>query len=92
MWAAIFFIIRLIIFFCIPSISSAESEATAQQLETFKKSPTLLFILACLIAPITEECFFRYLIFENFNKKKLIPYLFSFFGFILMHSTYFSFS
>lgn len=86
MWTAIFFIVRLIFAFII------KSEVNGQILETFNLSPTLFFILACLIAPITEECFFRYLIFKNFNKKKWTPYILSFFGFMLMHSTYFSFS
>ena len=86
MWTAIFFILRLILAF------SIKSEAKEKTLETFNHSPVLFFILACLIAPITEECFFCYLIFENFNKKKWTPYIFSFFSFILMHSTYFSFS
>jgi membrane protease YdiL (CAAX protease family) len=47
--------------------------------------PLATFFLTCLIAPVAEECFFRYLIFANFAKNNFLPYLLSFFGFIIMH-------
>ena len=55
-------------------------------------SPAGLFFLACIVAPIAEECFFRYLIFANFKKNNLFPYLLSAVSFILVHFSYFEFS
>lgn len=54
--------------------------------------PIGLFFLACIVAPIAEECFFRYLIFANFKKNNLFPYLLSAVSFILVHFGYFEFS
>ena len=55
-------------------------------------SPVGLFFLACIVAPIAEECFFRHLIFANFKKNNLFPYLLSTVSFILVHLGYFGFS
>ena len=63
-WSAIFFIVKLIILF------GKKPKINTNLTNTFNYSPVLFFILTCLIAPVAEECFFRYLIFENFNKKK----------------------
>ncbi|RHZ36953.1 CPBP family intramembrane glutamic endopeptidase [endosymbiont GvMRE of Glomus versiforme] len=54
--------------------------------------PLLSFLLVCIIAPLVEECFFRGLIFDNFEKNNLLPYLLSFFGFMLMHLGWFIFA
>lgn len=51
--------------------------------------PLATFFFICLVAPIAEECFFRYLIFANFAKNSLWPYLLSFFGFISIHASWF---
>lgn len=61
-------------------------ELIFEQVKTFRKiGPLATFFLTCLIAPIAEECFFRYLIFDNFSKNSFLPYLFSFFGFVFVH-------
>ena len=39
----------------------------------------------CILAPVVEECIFRYLIFSLFGKKNYLAYFFSFFAFILAH-------
>ena len=39
----------------------------------------------CVLAPIVEECIFRYFIFRIFGKKNPLAYLCSFFTFILAH-------
>ena len=41
------------------------------------------FFLTVIVAPISKECFFRQLIFANFEKNQWTPYFLSFFGFIL---------
>jgi membrane protease YdiL (CAAX protease family) len=53
-------------------------------------SPVGYFFLACIVAPIAEECFFRHLIFANFKKNNLFPYLLSVVSFILVHFNYFN--
>lgn len=52
-----------------------------------KKFGGLIGILAgmCILAPLVEECIFRYLIFSLFGKKNIWAYFFSFFTFILAH-------
>lgn len=61
-------------------------ELISEQVKTFRKiGPLATFLLTCLIAPVAEECFFRYLIFDNFAKNSFLPYLFSFFGFTFVH-------
>lgn len=68
------------------------NEVIPSQLKFFQEMGLFAtFLLTCLIAPIAEECFFRYLIFNNFKKNNLLPYLLSFFGFIFMHIRWFSF-
>jgi len=51
-------------------------------------SPTLYFLLFCLIGPIIEELIFRYLVFKIFGKKGKrlwLSVLLSFFAFIFAH-------
>jgi membrane protease YdiL (CAAX protease family) len=38
-----------------------------------------------IIAPLGEECIFRYLVFEIFGKKNPLAYLISALGFIFFH-------
>lgn len=47
--------------------------------------PIISFIAIVLIAPIAEECVFRYLIFEIFRKDNPLAYIFSAIGFIFIH-------
>lgn len=54
-------------------------------LPLYNVSPFLCFILVCIVAPLGEECVFRYLVFKIFNKKNPLTYLFSGTGFIFMH-------
>jgi len=66
------------------------SKLNPRQVITFHRiGPLMTFFLTCLITPIAEECFFRYLIFANFAKNSFLPYLLSFFGFITMHVGWF---
>jgi membrane protease YdiL (CAAX protease family) len=44
-----------------------------------------MFLGLCILAPLVEECVFRYFIFKIFGKKNLFPYLLSFFSFIFYH-------
>jgi len=39
----------------------------------------------CVLAPIVEECIFRYFVFKIFSWKNYLSYLISFFSFILAH-------
>ena len=65
------------------------TELIPQQVTTFSKmGPLAAFFITCLVAPIAEECFFRYLIFANFAKNNILLYLVSFFGFILGHAVW----
>lgn len=48
-------------------------------------SPLFAFLSIVIIAPIVEECVFRYLIFETFGKNNVFPYLFSGLSFIFLH-------
>jgi membrane protease YdiL (CAAX protease family) len=48
-------------------------------------SPILCFVLVCLIAPLGEECVFRYIIFEIFDKKNPLAYILSGGSFIFLH-------
>jgi len=43
------------------------------------------FITIVIIAPIVEECVFRYLIFEIFDKNNPLAYILSGLGFIFLH-------
>lgn len=70
----------IIIFSFRPSILFAE------QVPSFLIFPHFVFV--CIVAPIAEECFFRYLIFEIFDKDTWTPYLISFFGFMSAHLGY----
>ena len=48
-------------------------------------SPILCFILICIIAPLGEECVFRYVIFEIFDKNNPLAYFLSGGSFIFLH-------
>lgn len=39
----------------------------------------------CIIAPIVEECIYRWFVFKVFGKKNIFSYLISFFAFIFAH-------
>lgn len=54
-------------------------------LPLYSISPLLCFILVCIIAPLGEECVFRYIIFEIFDKNNPLPYILSGGSFIFMH-------
>lgn len=56
-------------------------------LPLYDASPVLCFVLVCIIAPLGEECVFRYLIFEIFDKNKPLAYIFSSMFFIFLHWT-----
>ena len=43
------------------------------------------FVFVVILAPIIEECLFRHLIFEIFNKNSFFPYILSGLGFIFFH-------
>ena len=62
---------------------------SSQVIVFHRMGPLATFFLTCLIAPVAEECFFRYLIFSNFAKNNFLPYLLSFFGFIIAHMGWF---
>ena len=51
----------------------------------YNVSPLLCFILVCLVAPLGEECVFRYIIFEIFDKKNPLAYIVSGGSFIFLH-------
>jgi membrane protease YdiL (CAAX protease family) len=40
---------------------------------------------SCLVAPIIEECLYRFFIFEVLGKRNIFSYLLSYFTFILAH-------
>ncbi|RHZ37633.1 CPBP family intramembrane glutamic endopeptidase [endosymbiont GvMRE of Glomus versiforme] len=64
-----------------------------KQVEHFHSlGPFFSFLSLCLVAPILEECLFRGLIFDNFEKSNLLPYLLSFFGFTFIHLSWFAFT
>jgi membrane protease YdiL (CAAX protease family) len=44
-----------------------------------------IFFGMCVLAPIVEECIFRYSVFKIFGWKNSLSYLVSFFTFILAH-------
>ncbi|MCE8159145.1 MAG: CPBP family intramembrane metalloprotease [Candidatus Moeniiplasma glomeromycotorum] len=44
-----------------------------------------LLVGLCILAPLVEECIFRYFVFALFGKKNYFAYFFSFFAFILAH-------
>ena len=44
-----------------------------------------IFFGLCVVAPLVEECIFRYFIFKIFGRKNPLAYLCSFFAFILVH-------
>jgi membrane protease YdiL (CAAX protease family) len=44
-----------------------------------------IFLGLCVLAPLVEECIFRYFIFKIFGKKNPLAYFCSFFTFILVH-------
>jgi membrane protease YdiL (CAAX protease family) len=48
-------------------------------------SPVFSFITIVCLAPIIEECLFRYLIFESLGKKNSLAYIFSGASFIFFH-------
>ncbi|CAJ0832425.1 9721_t:CDS:10, partial [Entrophospora sp. SA101] len=94
-----FFVIVVIIFLLerIKLEAKCQQETVAKMLEEkdLKKKPVNLllyniswifsFITVVLIAPIVEECVFRYLIFEIFNKNNPLAYICSGLGFIFLH-------
>ena len=54
-----------------------------------KKEPVSIYFLnfafIVILAPIIEECVFRYLIFEIFSKDNPLAYIFSGLSFIFLH-------
>ncbi|MCE8162899.1 MAG: CPBP family intramembrane metalloprotease [Candidatus Moeniiplasma glomeromycotorum] len=48
-------------------------------------APFFSFLTIVVVAPIVEECVFRYLVFEIFGKKNPLAYFFSATAFILVH-------
>ena len=62
-----------------------ELKRKKSSLHLYNISPFFFFITAVIIAPIVEECVFRYLIFEIFNKSNPLAYIFSGLSFIFLH-------
>jgi membrane protease YdiL (CAAX protease family) len=68
-----------------------KSEKINTQIEVITNSKdnwwhlTQIFLGMCILAPIVEECIFRYFVFKIFGWKNPFSYLVSFFTFILAH-------
>ena len=60
-----------------------------RQPQEVKKEPVSIYFLnfafIVILAPIIEECVFRYLIFETFSKDNPLAYIFSGLSFIFLH-------
>lgn len=56
------------------------------QTDLVPKADLRFFLSACLLAPVVEECVFRWFIFKIFGKKNPFSYLISFFSFTLAHA------
>jgi hypothetical protein len=63
----------------------SEKKKNSSRIPFYDISPFLSFLLCCVVAPLGEECIFRYLIFEIFDKDNPLAYIFSAAGFILLH-------
>ena len=84
--AFIFLFFLAIIHFILKSIFPYKSECIKRGIAIFKNGPWFwLFFGGCILAPLAEECIFRYFIFQIFGKKNLFPYLLSFSTFIFYH-------
>ena len=91
-FALIHFVLKLVLGWVTPSSwSSIKSEKINTQIKVITNSKnnwwhlTQIFLGMCVLAPIVEECIFRYFIFKIFGKKNPVAYLCSFFTFILAH-------
>jgi len=65
-----------------------ERERAGQPKEVKKETPSIYlfnFLFIVILAPIIEECVFRYLIFEIFSKNNFLAYIFSGLSFIFLH-------
>ena len=87
----IHFALKLVLGWVVPSSSNIKSEKINTQISVITNSKNnwrhlaQIFFGMCVLAPIVEECIFRYFIFRIFGKENPLAYLCSFFTFILAH-------
>ena len=66
-----------------------EQKEAIERAREVKKEPVSIYFLnfafIVILAPIIEECVFRYLIFEIFSKDNPVDYIFSGLSFIFLH-------
>jgi membrane protease YdiL (CAAX protease family) len=68
-----------------PQNSEQKKPSRRDLLPLYSISPVICFVFVCIVAPLGEECVFRYLIFEIFSKNNPFAYAFSALGFIFLH-------
>ena len=91
-FALIHFVLKLVLGWAtsssLPSIKSGRINThisiITDSKEKWGKLAQIFFGL-CVVAPLVEECIFRYFIFKIFGRKNPFAYLCSFFTFILVH-------
>src|SRR5438067_7310750 len=72
-------------------LEKVQKEAVERERQTqgVKKESVSIYLLnfafIVILAPIIEECVFRYLIFEIFDKDNPLAYIFSGLSFIFLH-------
>jgi len=86
---ALYFLFFLaIIHFILKSIFPYKAECIKYGIAIFKNDKNSWYWLllgGCILAPLAEECIFRYFIFKIFGRKNPLSYLFSFSTFIFYH-------
>jgi len=85
--ALVHFLVKLIFASLFSTAQAKLIERLIQQITEAKSFCGLLPVIfgSCLVAPIIEECLYRFFIFEILGKNNPFAYLFSFFTFILAH-------
>jgi len=84
-------ILFTIIHFILKAIFPYQSEKITEQIGVIDSNKKNFWFLSriifglCFLAPLIEECVYRYLIFRIFGRKNPFSYLFSFFTFIFAH-------
>lgn len=90
LFALIHFAFKLVVGW-MTSWANLKSEKINTQIEVITNSKNhgwhlaQIFFGMCVLAPIVEECIFRYFVFKIFGRKNPFSYLFSFFAFVLAH-------
>lgn len=85
--ALVHFLVKLIFISLFSTAQAKLIERLIQQITEAKNFCGLLPVIfgSCLVAPIIEECLYRFFIFEVLGKKNIFSYLLSYFIFILAH-------